>query len=144
MGFYCQGFLTFSSKLRSYSRNIFTVSQTVTISNALEKTRNKFHSSNIPESDLSSRFLLSQVLGETCPNGYLNHQDRVLECGELKELNRLICCRLARVPVQYIAGTWDFRQICLKVRPPVFIPRVETEQLVGLVLDNLPIKENVR
>lgn len=144
MGFYRQGLLIVKNKLRSCSRSIFTISQTVSICNALERTRDKFEKSNIPESDVSSRFLLSQVLGETSPNGYLNHQDRLLESGELVELNRLISCRLARIPVQYIAGTWDFREICLKVRPPVFIPRTETEQLVDIVLDNLPKKENIR
>lgn len=36
-----------------------------------------------------------------------------------------------RVPVQYIIGEWDFRDLVLKMRPPVFIPRPETE--VGFV-----------
>lgn len=30
-------------------------------------------------------------------------------------------------PVQYILGEWDFEHIELKMRPPVFIPRAETE-----------------
>ena len=34
---------------------------------------------------------------------------------------------LLRVPVQYIIGEWDFRHLTLKMRPPVFIPRPETE-----------------
>lgn len=32
-----------------------------------------------------------------------------------------------RVPVQYIIGEWDFRYLTLKMMPPVFIPRPETE-----------------
>lgn len=132
------------NKLVCRSRSLFTVNDPVSLSSALQKTRDKLESASIPEAEISSRFLISQVLGETSPNGYLNHEDRLLETGELTELNRILSCRLARVPVQYIAGTWDFRQICLKVRPPVFIPRVETEQLVDIVLNNLPTKDNVR
>ena len=35
----------------------------------------------------------------------------------------LVC----RVPVQYIIGEWDFRNVTLLMRPPVFIPEPETE-----------------
>lgn len=41
---------------------------------------------------------------------------------------------LIRVPVQYIIGEWDFRELTLKMRPPVFVPRPETEMLVDLIL----------
>ena len=32
-----------------------------------------------------------------------------------------------RIPVQYIIGEWDFHNLVLKMREPVFIPRPETE-----------------
>jgi len=35
--------------------------------------------------------------------------------------------RLNRMPVQYIVGDWDFDNISVKLQPPVFIPRPETE-----------------
>ena len=41
------------------------------------------------------------------------------------------------MPVQYIIGEWDFRDITLKLVPPVFIPRPETEILVDLLLKSL-------
>ena len=44
-------------------------------------------------------------------------------------------CRVSRMPVQYIVKSWDFREIRLAMKPPVFIPRPETEQLVSLVLE---------
>lgn len=34
---------------------------------------------------------------------------------------------MCRMPVQYIIEEWDFRDLTLKLRPPVFIPRPETE-----------------
>ena len=35
--------------------------------------------------------------------------------------------RLDQMPVQYIIGEWDFHNIAVKLSPPVFIPRPETE-----------------
>ena len=35
--------------------------------------------------------------------------------------------RLKRMPVQYVVGEWDFHDVNLKLVPPVFIPRPETE-----------------
>lgn len=42
-----------------------------------------------------------------------------------------------RMPVQYIIGDWDFRDITLKMEPPVFIPRPETEILVEYLLKRI-------
>lgn len=53
---------------------------------------------------------------------------------QLKEFEKLCEARLARMPIQYIVGEWDFCDIKLKVWPPVFIPRPETEELVELIL----------
>lgn len=44
---------------------------------------------------------------------------------------------LYRMPIQYIIGEWDFRDITLKLVPPIFIPRPETEILVDFVLKRL-------
>lgn len=41
------------------------------------------------------------------------------------------------MPIQYIIKEWDFRDITLKLEPPVFIPRPETEILVDFVLKRL-------
>lgn len=38
------------------------------------------------------------------------------------------------MPIQYIIKEWDFRDLTLKMRPPVFIPRPETENLVDFIL----------
>ncbi|XP_064466825.1 MTRF1L release factor glutamine methyltransferase-like isoform X2 [Ornithodoros turicata] len=40
------------------------------------------------------------------------------------------------LPLQYVLEEWDFHQITLKMRPPVFIPRPETEELVDIVLSH--------
>ena len=44
---------------------------------------------------------------------------------------------MERVPVQYILGDWDLHDLTLEMRPPVLIPRPETEELVEHVLEAL-------
>lgn len=41
-------------------------------------------------------------------------------------------CSFCRMPVQYILGEWDFQGLSLKMQPPVFIPRPETEVSISL------------
>jgi len=44
-------------------------------------------------------------------------------------------------PVQYVLGQWDFRSLTLKVDRRALIPRPETEQLVGLVLQSPQVRQ---
>lgn len=41
------------------------------------------------------------------------------------------------MPVQYIIGEWDFRELTLMLEPPIFIPRPETEILVDFLLTRI-------
>ncbi|KAM6979668.1 MTRF1L release factor glutamine methyltransferase [Aplochiton taeniatus] len=59
---------------------------------------------------------------------------------QTEQIWKLCCQRLSRMPVQYVIEEWDFRDVTLKMRPPVFIPRPETEELVGLVLQDIQTK----
>lgn len=49
----------------------------------------------------------------------------------------MITFPLCRMPVQYILGEWDFQGLNLKMAPPVFIPRPETEVGVPAGLDRM-------
>ena len=55
---------------------------------------------------------------------------------QLNKFNNLIDLRMINVPIQYIIGEWDFRDLTLKVKPPVFIPRPETEELIDLIIND--------
>lgn len=48
------------------------------------------------------------------------------------------------MPIQYIIGEWDFCDLVLKMVPPVFIPRPETEELVELILQQVDNKITMR
>jgi release factor glutamine methyltransferase len=56
---------------------------------------------------------------------------------QLAELERLTAERLAGRPLQHVIGRAAFRTIEVAVGPGVFIPRPETEAMVGWVLDQL-------
>jgi release factor glutamine methyltransferase len=44
---------------------------------------------------------------------------------------------LHRIPTQYLIGEWPFRDTSLILKPPVFIPRPETEMLIDYVLESV-------
>nr|ALS04392.1 HemK methyltransferase family member [Acartia pacifica] len=111
------------------------------VEECVDRVAQELSSASVPESDVSARYLVSQVVGSHQQFGYKRFVGQQLTNQQVKELDRLVACRLARVPLQYIAGNWDFRQLTLQVRPPVFIPRPETEQLVDLVMEHLPKRE---
>lgn len=47
------------------------------------------------------------------------------------------------MPVQYIIKEWEFRDLRLKMVPPVFIPRPETEMLIDIVMNNSPALNSI-
>lgn len=61
-------------------------------------------------------------------------QKITLNEAQIAKFESLCECRVARMPIQYIIGQWEFRDMTLKMIPPVFIPRPETEELVELIL----------
>jgi release factor glutamine methyltransferase len=57
--------------------------------------------------------------------------------GNAEQFREFIERRSRREPVQYIIGEWDFHDITLVMRPPVLIPRPETEELVEFARQRL-------
>jgi release factor glutamine methyltransferase len=57
----------------------------------------------------------------------------------INEINHSITRINSGEPTQYVCGVAPFRNYLLKVDGNVLIPRPETEELVSLVLDNLPL-----
>lgn len=52
---------------------------------------------------------------------------------QLAQLEQLVCRRENNEPLQYIVGSWDFRQLQgMETRAPVLCPRPETEELAEL------------
>lgn len=109
-----------------------------TIASVLEKWENKFANEGVSEPKDSIRNIVLHVMGGQSFSELDRHAQVEMTQDELQETDRLCECRLARMPVQYIIGEWEFRDMRLKMIPPVFIPRPETEELVSLGLSCLP------
>ncbi|XP_076647277.1 hemK methyltransferase 1 isoform X3 [Halictus rubicundus] len=72
----------------------------------------------------------------------VNVRNEKLTSDQCQKLELMCECRLCRMPIQYIIGEWDFRDITLKLIPPIFIPRPETEILVDFVLKRIDSLQN--
>lgn len=123
---------------RSSLHNFTKITAGVSAQDTLSELSEAFKSANIPEPVLSAELIVGELFGirnlDILPREIENSQ---LSVYQSEQLFKMAQCRLARMPIQYILGYWDFREIRLKMRPPVFIPRSETEELVGLVLKHL-------
>ncbi|XP_064154476.1 MTRF1L release factor glutamine methyltransferase isoform X1 [Anguilla rostrata] len=105
----------------------------------------QFRQCGVPEPCLSSQYIMAHILGAKT----MASLDPVIMTKELTDVQthqfwELCSKRLARMPVQYVIEEWDFRDLTLKMRPPVFIPRPETEELVGLVLAGFQSRQDSR
>lgn len=95
-----------------------------------------FEKRGIPEAQESSEYIVAHVLGaKTFQSLRPVLRTQPLTPWQLQRIQELSSCRLQRMPVQYILSEWDFQGLSLKMAPPVFIPRPETEGLVEWVLE---------
>ncbi|XP_059520625.1 MTRF1L release factor glutamine methyltransferase isoform X1 [Myotis daubentonii] len=100
-----------------------------------------FEKRGIPEARESSEYIVAHVLGaKTFQSLRPGLRSKPLTPWQLQCVQELSSRRLQRMPVQYILGEWDFRGLNLKMAPPVFIPRPETEELVEWVLEEVAQK----
>ncbi|HEX6981347.1 MAG TPA: peptide chain release factor N(5)-glutamine methyltransferase [Balneolaceae bacterium] len=104
-----------------------------TVLSMLEWATDYFKSKNIPDPRHSIEWLLAETLDVKRLDLYLQF-DRPLSPSELDRLRPLVKRRAGHEPLQYITGFSDFMNARISVTPDVLIPRIETEQLVELIL----------
>nr|XP_020644445.1 hemK methyltransferase family member 1 [Pogona vitticeps]XP_020644455.1 hemK methyltransferase family member 1 [Pogona vitticeps]XP_020644462.1 hemK methyltransferase family member 1 [Pogona vitticeps] len=108
----------------------------VTAADLVNYWQDVFEANKIPEPQESSEYIVSHVLGaKTFQSLSAIRISAPLSAKELEHVEQLCAKRLQRMPVQYVLGEWDFQDLTLKMEPPVFIPRPETEELVSLAVD---------
>jgi release factor glutamine methyltransferase len=112
---------------------ICVMSKLWTVIEALEWTEQRLARHGEENPRLASQMLTSHATGLTRLELYTHH-DQPLSMSERARLRESIQRRLAGEPLQYIIGTVGFWHLELVVRPPVLIPRPETETLVELVV----------
>ena len=94
----------------------------------LTKTAQLLAKNGIPEPELSAKYLIQGSKPEKSKRA--QNLDIESFLGNLKR-------RLNREPIQYILGDWDFYNVNLIMRPPILIPRPETEELVEFFIRSI-------
>lgn len=106
--------------------------QLCTVAHCIQEAATQFARSNVPEPLLSAQHLMTAASGLRTRSQL--RPEHTPEPSIRDRFNHMCRRRLKREPVQYIVGEWDFHDITLNVKPPVLIPRPETEHLVELVM----------
>ena len=106
-----------------------------TVLSMLEWGTDFFEEKNIPDPRHSIEWLLAETLDIKRLDLYLKF-DRPLSPGELDNLRPMVKRRADHEPLQYIIGYTDFMNARIWVNEDVLIPRIETEQLVEIILDD--------
>jgi len=82
---------------------------------------------------LDAEILLAHALGLSRAALLARLRDRIPVSG----FDDLLARRLNCEPIAYILGVWEFFSIEFRVRPPILVPRPETEHLVEVALEYL-------
>ncbi len=85
---------------------------------------------------LNAERMLGHALGKRRLDLYLEY-DCPLAPSDLTAYKSLLRKRTSGLPLQYVLGETEFFSLPFSVRPPVLIPRPETEMLVQAALDRL-------
>ncbi|KAB0798932.1 hypothetical protein PPYR_06812 [Photinus pyralis] len=118
----------------------FTGKKAKKVKEILKAWLDMFHSCHISEPKQSIEHIIAHTLGSRSISSVYKFNNKVLSLREIQQINELCQQRLKRLPIQYIIQEWDFRGLTLKMSPPVFIPRPETEMLVDVVLNEVERK----
>lgn len=92
---------------------------------------------SVQEAANLSRIVCCEMLGQTTIDYYLG-KDIILSSKEMQKLNGILARLLNSEPIQYIQGTARFLERSYHVAPGVLIPRPETEELVEVMLREIP------
>lgn len=107
-----------------------------TLLDLLRKSADFLAKKGVENARLQSELLFAGTLGCRRLDLYLQF-DRPMTVAETAALRERVVRRARREPPQYVVGETDFRELALKCDPRALIPRPETEELVGFVLEKL-------
>ncbi|CAH0392675.1 unnamed protein product [Bemisia tabaci] len=119
------------------------LSRFYTVDSVITEWSKKFKEAGIPDPESSVRNIVAHVMNLPKLGDLYLKIDENLKENQYEKLIPLFECRLARMPVQYIIKEWEFRDLRLKMVPPVFIPRPETEMLIDIVMNNSPALNSI-
>ncbi len=112
-----------------------------TVLSMLEWATDYFEKKNVPDPRLSIEWIVAKALGCKRLDLYIQFE-RPLSSEELDKIRPLVKRRASYEPLQYITGTAQFMDATIAVDSNVLIPRIETEQLVDLLLEHFQYRKD--
>lgn len=104
-----------------------------------------FQQQALPDAEESARHLLQHAAQLGTRYSEFQSQLHVILPDTCLQTFKLYCeQRVQRLPIQYIIGNWDFYGMTFLCKPPILIPRPETEELVEHVLTSTWLKESLK
>jgi len=116
------------------------MTQTPSINNILQLAQQKLRETS-DSARIDSEILLTQALN--CTRTYLRTwPERNITIEQHHQFLKLLTRRSNGEPIAYILGKREFWDMTLTVSPDTLIPRPETETLVELALERIPLDAN--
>jgi release factor glutamine methyltransferase len=110
----------------------------LTVLEIIKRTTGFFEQKGIESPRLNAELLIGHALGLKRMQLYMQFE-RPLTEADLEKIRPLVKRRAGREPLQYIMGETEFFGLKLKVDRRALIPRPETERLMELVTQHLPV-----
>lgn len=90
-----------------------------------------------PKQEIESfrRLIFEKITGLSGLQVHLNQNEKI-SAANLAQITEIINRLIKFEPIQYILGETEFYGLVLKVNPAVLIPRPETEELVGWIIND--------
>ncbi len=108
-----------------------------TLIDLVQKSAAWLQGKELPNARREAEWIFAETLGLSRLELYTRFDMPIAEA-EVALLRARVARRGKREPLAYVLGLQPFRSLKLAVGPGVLVPRPETEELVGLVLADLP------
>lgn len=109
---------------------------TVSWGELLAETTARLENSGSPAAAMDARRIIEEATGVE-PSGFHAVLAEPATVRGVAALDRMVGRRAGGEPLQYVLGRWGFRHLDLMVDRRVLIPRPETEEVAGLVIDEV-------
>ena len=106
----------------------------LTLGDLYRGLREQFAAANVPEPEVSARRIAAEASGNSAAEVALAPQTP-MTVRMVAHADAMAARRVAGEPLQYVLGSWGFRQLDLAVDHRALIPRPETEVVVGIAID---------